>query len=361
MTVGTGGGKPKIGAEALGLVLSAYPELGSLGGLVHDGLSQNTAACLFRTARGTFFAKRYDPTKRDRAGLEAEHAIVNALLARDYPTPRLYANRNGATLTWEGGAPYALFDVARGEDRYRDASVFAPFRSLREAHSAGQWLARFHLALADLPLPPAKPFQGITARYQWLLAPDSAQGWAELRAAAPILEPFLEAQPELPALMAFMHERHARLAPVAAALPVGIIHGDFIKRNLFFEGDAVSAVLDFDLWNVGPWVYDLALALLPCGFDWGAIARGEEPRFTDMRAFLEGYLAVRPLAESEAAALPIVMESARVEIYLSLVAMALQQRDDEKAMLFWGFIVTLVSWFGVNGDWLIRLREGGAA
>jgi Ser/Thr protein kinase RdoA (MazF antagonist) len=360
MTAAMGAGKPRIGAEALGEVLLAYPELGSLGEIVRDGLSQNTAACLFRTARGTFFGKRYDPAKRDRAGLEAEHAVVNALLARDYPTPRLYANRAGATLTWVGGAPFALYDVARGEDRYRDASVFAPFQSLREAHSAGQWLASFHLALTDFPLPPAKPFRGITARYQWLLASSSAQGWAELRDAAPSLEPFLEAQPEFPALLAFMQERHARLAPFAAALPVGIIHGDFIKRNLFFEGDAVSAVLDFDLWNVGPWVYDLALALLPCGFDWGAIARGEPPRFADMRAFLEGYLAVRPLAESETEALPIVMESARVEIYLSLVAMALQQRDDEKAMLFWGFIVTLVTWFGVNGEWSTRLREGGA-
>jgi Ser/Thr protein kinase RdoA (MazF antagonist) len=352
---------PRIDSQALAAVVAATPELGRFEAILCNGLSLNTAACLFRTSLGTFFAKRYDPAKRDREGLEAEHALTLALMAQDYPTPRLYANRDGQTLTWEAGEPYALYAVARGEDRYREASVFGPFRSSSEATSAGGWLARFHLALAELPLPPAKPFLGITARYQWLLAPSSAQGLADLLRAAPLLSAFLEAQSEFSELKAFMEARHARLAPFAKALPVGVIHGDFIKRNLFYEGDEVSDVLDFDLWNVGPWVYDLALALLPCGFDWAAIARGEAPRFADVRAFLHGYQGVRPLSDAEAAALPIVMESARVEYYLSLIVMALQQHDDEKAMLFWGFIVTLVRWFGANVDWSVSLREGGAA
>lgn len=354
-------GAPLIDPEALEAVVRAYPDLGRFEGILRNGLSVNTAACLFQTARGSFFAKRYDPAQRDVAALLAEHAIAGALLARDYPTPRLYPNRAGETLTWEGDTPYALYAVARGEDRYREASVFAPFRSRREAASAGAWLARFHLALQDLPLPPAKPFLGITARYRWLLAPTADQGFAELLDEAPSLRPFLEAQPEAAELLAFMEVRHARLAPVAAALPVGVIHGDFIKRNLFFDGDEVSDVLDLDVWNVGPWVYDLALALLPCGFDWGAIACGEAPRFADLRAFLEGYQAVRPLSAAEADALPTVMESARVEIYLSLVVLALHQHDEQKAMLFWGFIVTLVRWFRANADWSVSLREGRSA
>jgi len=259
------------------------------------------------------------------------------------------------------GLPYALTAVARGEDRYRDVSVFAPFASVGEAASAGGMLARFHLALQDFPMPTPKPFLGITARFDWLRAPSSAQGLGDLLDEAPILAPFLEAQPEFPELVVYMEERHVRLAPIVSALPSGVIHGDFIKRNLFYEADAVSDVLDFDLWNVGPWVYDLALALLPCGFDWEAIARGAEPRGADMRAFLEGYQAVRPLTPPEAEALKTVMETARVEIYLSLVAMALRQHDDDMAKLFWGFVVTLVRWFGVNVNWSTRLRERGAA
>jgi len=352
---------PMIDASALASVVSRYPELGRFSGIVRNGLSANTASCLFRTERGTYFAKRYDPATRDVQSLAAEHAIVQALRAKEFPTPRLYADADGQTLSVRDGAPYAITDLARGEDRYREASVFAPYRSLAELRSAGGMLARFHLALRDFPLPKPKPFRGITARFDWLLAPTSAGGLRDLLADAPSLVPFLAARAEFSTLLAYMEARHARLAPVAGALPTGIIHGDFIKRNLFFEGDAVSDVLDFDLWNVGPWVYDLALAMLPCGFDWGAIARGEPPRVEAMRDFLAGYQEVRPLTGAEAEALPTVLEGARVEIYLSLVAMALRQQDDDKAMLFWGFIVTLVTWFTANVDWSVRLREGGAA
>lgn len=352
---------PRIDAEALATVVARYPELGRFEGMVRNGLSVNTAACIFRTETGLGFAKRYDPAKRDLAGLATEHAIVRALLAHGFPTPRLHANAEGETLTWVDALPYALTAVARGEDRYRDVSVFAPFRAPGEARSAGEMLARFHLALKDFPMPPPKPFMGITARFDWLRAPSSAKGLADLLEEAPILAAFLDAQPEFPELVAYMEERHARLVPLASALPAGVIHGDFIKRNLFYAGDAVSDVLDFDLWNVGPWVYDLALALLPCGFDWEAIARGDIPRHAEMRAFLEGYQADRALTPSETEALPTVMEAARVEIYLSLVAMALRQHDDNKATLFWGFIVTLVRWFGANANWSVRLREGGAA
>ncbi len=343
------------------MVVRAYPQLGNWTGVARNGLSVNTAACLFRTDRGIFFAKRYDPSTRDLAGIEAEHAIIRELLAQGYRTPELFANRDGGTLTWNSGQPYAVFEQAGGEDRYREASVFAPFESLLEGNSAGRWLASFHQALRGLPLPPVKPFLGITARYRWLLAPTTSQGLDDLLAEAPILAPFLRERPELPELLEYMEARRERLAPFVSGLPAGIIHGDFIKRNLFFEGREVSDVLDFDLWNVGPWVYDLALALLPCGFDWRAIAESSEPRYPDMRAFIEGYETVRALSANEAAALPIVMESARVEIYLSLVTMALQQQDDDRAMLFWGFIITLIRWFGGNEDWSVKLREGGAA
>ncbi|MNK53531.1 Homoserine kinase [compost metagenome] len=352
---------PRIDAESLAIVVARYPEMGRFEGILRNGLSANTAACLFRTERGLGFAKRYDPSKRDLAGLATEHAIVRALVAQGFPTPRLYAGVDGETLAWLDGEPYVLTAVARGEDRYRDVSVFAPFASAGEAASAGEMLARFHLALQDFPETPPKPFMGITARFGWLRSPSSPQGLRDLLDEASILVPFLEAQPEFPELLAYMEARHARLLPVASLLPLGVIHGDFIKRNLFYEGDAVSDVLDFDLWNVGPWVYDLALALLPCGFDWEAIARGAEPRDAEMRTFLKGYQSVRPLTPPEAEALPTVMEAARVEIYLSLVAMALHQYDVDKAKLFWGFIVTLVRWFGANVNWSVKLRERGAA
>jgi len=40
----------------------------------------------------------------------------------------------------------------------------------------------------------------------------------------------------------------------------------FIKRNLFFAGDRVTAVIDFDLCNLAPRLYDLCLSLQPVAF-----------------------------------------------------------------------------------------------
>lgn len=347
----------EITADSLAIALDAYPHLGAFRGIVRNGLSINTAACIFQTETGRYFAKCYDPAKRDATGLEVEHRITRTLLDKGYPTPRMHLNQQGESLTWIAGQPFAVFDLARGEDRYGRESVFAPFRTLEEARSAGYWLARFHLALADFPLPPPKPFQGITARYQWLLAPSIHAGLQDLLAEAPVLGAFLESRPEFPALLEYLETRRARLAPHVAGLPAGIIHGDFIKRNLFFEGNAVSEVVDFDLWNVGPWVFDLALSLLPCGFDWSTIQVGERPRMPEVLAFMQGYEAGRALRRDENLVLSAVMETARIEIYLSIIAMSLQQGDNDKAMVFWGFITRMMRWFACNQEWLSNRHE----
>ena len=78
---------------------------------------------------------------------------------------------------------------------------------------------------------------------------------------------------------------------------------------------------------------------------------------SEIRAFLDGYRAARSLSAPEVAALPTVMETARVESYLSLVVLALQQHDGQKAMLFWGFIVTLMTWFDSHADWSAALGD----
>lgn len=346
-----------ISADSLAIALKAYPHLGEFRGIVRNGLSVNTAACIFQTETGRYFAKRYDPAKRDAAGLAVEHRITRTLLAKGYPTPRLHLNQQGEPLTWEAGQPYAVFDLARGEDRYGRESVFAPFRTLDEARSAGYWLARFHLALADFPLPPPKPFQGITARYQWLLAPSIQAGLQDLLDEAPELGPFLDSRPEFPALLDYLETRRVRLAPYVAALPMGVTHGDFIKRNLFFEGNAVSEVIDFDLWNVGPWVFDLSLSLLPCGFDWSTLRVEDRPRFPELQAFLQGYEEGRPLGQDENMVLSTFMETARFEIYLSIIAMSLRQDESEKSLMFWKFITRMMNWFTANENWSLSMQR----
>ncbi len=79
------------------------------------------------------------------------------------------------------------------------------------------------------------------------------------------------------------------------ALPAaneGVIHADFFPDNLLFLGERVSAVLDFEMACVGPYVLDLATAIHACGYDDGYV----QPR---VRAMVAGYLSERPLPEAE--------------------------------------------------------------
>lgn len=339
--------KPVIEPAALAEVVARYPDLGAFRGITANGLSINTPACLFETATGTYFAKRFDPALWSEAELLAEHGLVERLREAGVPTPRVHADAEGKTVSWEGGAPYAIYDQARGEDRYGRLGVFEPFRSLAEAHSAGAMLARFHQAFEGRPLPAVKPFRGLSARYELVRSASVAAGFEALLAEAPALRAALGGREELPWLLGRMEGYRGAIAPHLAALPRGVIHGDFIKRNLFWEGDQVSDVIDFDLWNVGDWVFDLALALLPCGFNWPRLLAGEGgPNGADMRAFLAGYRQTRELAIAEREVLPVVIESARFEFYLS--AMVAKPADAE---LFWGLLVGVFRWFEAHPGW----------
>lgn len=344
--------RPLIAPEALAAVLSEYPGLGGAGTIVRNGLSINTPACLFEAAGATYFAKGYDPAVWDDETLAAEHAVIRRLTAAGYPTPRLHENRCGETVTWHGGRPYAITDRARGEDRYGDAPVFAPYGHPEEAASAGAMLARFHQVFSDSPLPAPRRMRGLTARFALLKAPSVEAGLTSLLAEAPVLGGFWGDRPELPMLRARLEAQHAALAPYWPSWPQGVIHGDFIKRNLFWSGHTVADVVDFDLWNVGDWVYDLALALLPTGFDWPRLFAGEGAvSGRDMRAFLAGYESVRPLEPAERAALPTLMEAARFEFYASAVAAALAKGDPAQAERFWTLLIQVNTWFAAHPDW----------
>lgn len=344
-----------IEAARLSAVLGHYPDLGTLEGIVRNGLSVNTATCLFETARGTYFAKAYDPKQREPMGLLAEHALIWALLEHGVPTPRLHMSRDGTTLTWHEGQGYVITDLACGEDRYGQVGVFEPFATPEEIRSAGAMLARFHLALADGPALSPKPFRGLTARYELMRAPSVEAGLSDLMDEDPLLETLLE-RPEWPWLVGYLEARQEAIARHLDRMPRGILHGDFIKRNLFWEGREVSDVIDFDLWNVGYWAYDLALALLPCGFDWPRLLQDErEVRSPDLRGFLAGYQSVRPLQAAERAALPTLIETARCEFYLGAIATMLARGDAGQAQTFWGLLVGTSRWFEAHPEWAVGL------
>lgn len=349
---------PEIEASALAQIVKRYPQLGTFLGVLRNGLSANTAACVFETDTGRYFAKRYDIRVSDPTTLLGEHGLVQRLRAAEFPTPMVFSNNRGDTVTWLAEQPYAVFALARGEDRYSDVPVFAPFDDREDARAAGAMLARFHLALREGPLPGPKPFKGLTAQYTALSEPEIGQALDALVDTVPELAAYVRARPEWSLLLAGLAPYAAALSPLMAELPTGVIHGDWIKRNLFWQHHDVADVLDFDLWNVGTWLFDLALALLPVGFDWPEVLADQKvPNHPDMVAFLSGYQGVRPLEPAESEALPLVMETARVEFYLSAVNHALVRNEQAQAAMFWDLLVRTRGWFQTHPNWREALQS----
>lgn len=346
--------RPAIDPSALAQVLQRYPDLGQLEAVEANGLSINTAACVFRTTTGRYFAKRYDPVARPAAAIAAEHALIDRLVAADFPTPKLYRNDRHDGATWLAEMPYALMDIAEGEGRYASAAVFAPYGSLAEAKAAGAMLARFHAILTGAPDRPVPQGLGLSV---------ATRAWAADSLETGLAEALVGDFPKLPATMGEREgwhdtfhrfaKRHKAIHAVWPKLPAGILHGDWIKRNLFWKDQSVAAVVDFDLFAEGPFVYDLALALLPTGFDWPELLKGSSQslRLADMAAFLEGYASERPLSAEERQILPTLMEGCRLEFYLRAIGVAGVRELSDMAELFWGLLAGTIQWFDQHPSW----------
>lgn len=83
-------------------------------------------------------------------------------------------------------------------------------------------------------------------------------------------------------LRAYREAAAAQLADHESDVPSGVIHGDFTRWNLLFEGGALSGVLDFEASHNDRLVADFALA-------W----RGDHDEV------IRGYDSVRALSEAE--------------------------------------------------------------
>ena len=97
-----------------------------------------------------------------------------------------------------------------------------------------------------------------------------------------------------------------------ANLPEGIIHADLFPDNVFFRGHEVSGVIDFYFACTDSFAYDLAICLNAWCFD-------KTNRFQPEHAavMLDGYQHIRPLSETEKAALPILARGAALRFLLT--------------------------------------------
>lgn len=217
------------------------------------------------TEAGVFFLRVYEQVQSDDA--RAELALVEHLRGRGVPTPAVVPLASGEALSTLAGKPAALFVFAKGRDLCQRQVTTS------HARAVGCALAQLHVATQDYPgcTEDRFSFAQIVRRVDELASAEDAQ----VRTVLPILR-----------------EEIDWLSGQSETQPVGVIHGDLFRDNVLFEGEEITALLDFESAAKGALAYDLAVCLLSWTFD-------QDFRADLGQALVSGYASVRELAPAE--------------------------------------------------------------
>jgi len=240
---------------------------------------------LLTTARGNFILTLYEKRVAPQ-DLPFFIALMDHLAHQGVACPTPVRARDGEALRELCGRPAAIVTFLNG---------MWP-RRIDPAHCAGLGtaLARLHLAGESFSM--VRPNDLSVAGWRRLFQSCAARAG--------------ELQPDLAG------ELEDELAFLAAAwprdLPTGIIHADLFPDNVFFRDHALSGLIDFYFACTDFLAYDLAICLNAWCF---------EPdlsfNITKARLLVREYRAVRPLAPSELAALPLLARGSALRFLLT--------------------------------------------
>ena len=187
---------------------------------------------------------------RDREGLLEEHRFLAHLLAHGASVPRVLASATGETAIEIGDWTYEVHEIPAGIDLYEDAISWTPFRTAAHAHSAGQALARLHLAAQDFAAPHRKP-RPLVASFTIFAALDPIAAMARYLAAAHRSPHHSRSRLRRQAID-LLAPFHAELPPLLPALAPLWTHNDLHASNLFWSdrprrNARATAIIDFGL------------------------------------------------------------------------------------------------------------------
>ncbi len=248
--------------------LAGLAEAYGLAAVRASPVARGTVNSSFRLdgASGPLFLRIYEEQAFE--GARREVALLHHLASRGARTPRPEVARDGRTVVEVAGKPAVVFPFVNGDMRCQRAVTASAARAV------GLEVARLSLAARGALAHPSRFDEDELRRRVAIIARSPL---------ADLASPLAEAL-----------ERVARSR--RRDLPTGMIHGDVFRDNVLWEGEAPSAVLDFESAGVGAFAYDLAVVILA----WTFTDRFETAL---VRSVVEGYQSVRPLEASEAAAL----------------------------------------------------------
>ncbi|GAA5003220.1 phosphotransferase [Actinopolymorpha pittospori] len=203
---------------------------------------------LVPTATGPVVLRRHQRT--DRREIEHEHQVIAHAIGRGLPVPAILVTAAGERLVEHGGRFYSLFAHAPGT-QVTKAELTPP-----HAHAMGTMLARLHLVLADFDSGAAahsEPSAASPATAARVPVPTRAATLRRLRDLLAEVERREQGPDErlaagqLRGWVAWWEANAGpRLPDPPGADTTQPIHGDFQETNLFFEGERIVAVIDWD-------------------------------------------------------------------------------------------------------------------
>ncbi|WP_439815963.1 homoserine kinase [Zavarzinia sp. CC-PAN008] len=274
----------EVGDEDLSRFLSDY-DIGTAVSFKGIAEGVENSNFLLETTRGRYILTLYEK-RVAKADLPFFLGLMDHLAARGLACPQPVHGRDGRALRELAGRPAAIATFLEG--------MWPRTPTAAQAAALGAGMAELHLKAADFTI----------ARPNAL----SVAGWHDL--APKCLPRADEVEPGLARLIA---ESLAELtAAWPADLPVGVIHADLFPDNAFFLGDRLTGIIDFYFACNDALAYDLAV-----GLNAWAFAGDRDFEVERARAMVAAYDAVRPLAERERAALPLLVQGAALRFLLT--------------------------------------------
>jgi Ser/Thr protein kinase RdoA (MazF antagonist) len=345
---------PPLTLEEVRALLAQFPALGLPLRILTVSPRPFSAAGVVATPSGHVFIKRHHQSVRDREGLLEEHRFLAHLLAHSAPVPRVFASASEETAIELGDSIYEVHETPAGVDLYEDGISWTPFRSVAHAHSAGQALARLHLAARDFAAPPRKP-RPLVASFTVLAARDPIAAMARYLALRPSLARHAAVRVCAAQALDLLTPFHAELAPLLPELGSLWTHNDLHASNLFWSdetpGARATAIIDFGLADRTNAVHDLAHAIERNIVEWlSLVPYAKQPpavHLDHLGALLDGYESIRPLTPAEAAALAPMTVLCHAEFALSEADYFLGVlHDEERAVAAYdGWLVGHAEWF----------------
>lgn len=317
---------PPLTVNEVGRVLAGYEGLAGEVSLLSFSPRPFSAASVVRAGNQRIFVKRHARVVRDADGLREEHSFMEHLRAHGASVPHVLADRHGDTAIEIDEWTYEVHELPHGIDLYRDAISWTPFFHAAHAYSAGQAMARLHLAAQGYDAPP-RIGRPLVAGFSIFAAQDPEHALAAYLAARPALASYLKNRNWLDDALNLLQPFHAELLPLLPILKPLWTHNDLHPSNLFWSDTGAraqaTAVIDFGLSDRTTAIHDLAHAIERSIVEWLALVqRPDEPErvpthLDHMTALLDGYESVRPLSSVERAALAPMTALCHAEFALS--------------------------------------------